>query len=165
MADKMMRMAGRSEDGTAKAIKTDSDGRVEVVRGSERNFYGGGSETLAQGESFLVYENAVPSRLDFFEFSSNNTRTQVEIRYKKGSNYWPIGHIMKNGSNVAGHYVAQIVSDGASIWDIMSYEEGAYKFSLNRSFDFSEGFRIEIFNTGPDDINVAGRVFGVESIV
>lgn len=164
MADKMMRMAGRSEDGTAKAIKTDGEGRVEVAKQKEQNFYGGGNETLPPGESFLVYENDTRSTLSYLEFSTDSIRTQIEIGFKRGGYYVPIGQVMKNGSGVAGLHVGQIVSHGSSLWKIMSYEDGAYKFALNTPLEFSEGLRISILNNDTEDINVACRVFGVEGV-
>lgn len=53
MADKMMRMAGRGEDGTAKAIKTSDDGRLKTAT-NEKVVIISSSEISTDGEGNAV---------------------------------------------------------------------------------------------------------------
>ena len=64
MADEMLRIAGRSENGLAKAIKTDDDGNINVI--------------IAQSKVEIIKfnkDNLVSNSIDFYE--PRTTSTQV----------------------------------------------------------------------------------------
>ena len=78
----------------------------------------------------------------------------------------PIGQVQNNGGNVSGFQVSNIISHGASLWNVMYYEEGKNKFSLDRPLYFPNGVKIQFKTTSvpTTSINVALRMYGVETI-
>src|SRR5690625_313513 len=84
-----------------------------------------------------VYENETETRLDYLEFSSNSRAMQLFLEYRdENGSYNPIGQILADGSNVAGFVPRLIVEQGASLFNIVAFEEGKNKFALNRSLSF-----------------------------
>lgn len=114
----------------------------------------------------VIYDNQNKSRLDYFEMAFNKDNAfsvQISPYTKTGESGNAIGSVLKNGSNVAGINPLMIVNQGLSLFDVMAYEDGAYKFALNRTLEFPYGFKISITNVNGTG-NIATRLYGVEEL-
>lgn len=114
----------------------------------------------------VIYDNQNKSTLDYFEMAFNKDNAfsvQISPYTKTGELGTAIGSVLKNGSNVVGINPLMIVNQGVSLFDVMAYEDGAYKFSLNRKLEFPYGFKITITNVNGAG-NIATRLYGVEEI-
>jgi len=130
---------------------------------TKENIHESFSTTSLNG-TVTIFENSNETRLDYLEFSTNNINAQFFIEFRKeDGTYQPIGQIMADGSNVSGYNPRLIIEQGASIWSIMAFEDGKYKFSLKNELNFARGLRVRA-SYSTSTVNFACRFFGVEYI-
>lgn len=144
------------------------EGNIESnVKNKEMPLHASQSATLAPKEEVTVYTTENHSKIESFEISSNQATAQIRIETPNvDGGYTPLGSIRNNGSGVAGFSTMAIVEQGISLWRIMSYEEGNYKFALDKNVTLPTGFRVRIINSSDTEpINVACRLYGVETNV
>ena len=109
MADKMMRIAGRGEDGLAKAVKTDNEGVLQQ-RGQNSIAYSNYERTeIKVGESLKLQFNTTSPYLELnvrFEASSKYTVRQVSFeRQASVSDFYLADTTIFNGINLYGSHM------------------------------------------------------------
>ena len=109
MADKMMRISGRGENGTAKAIKTDDNGVLQQ-RGKNSIVYSSYTRTeIKVGESLKLQFNTTSPYLELnvrFEYASKYTVRQVSFeRQASVSDFYLADATIFNGINLYGSHM------------------------------------------------------------
>lgn len=96
--------------------------------------------------------------IDHLEFSTNSPKGHIEIRpfdTKKGAarNFMQVS---TDGSSLT-HVISpeNIINGNSSLWDINSYEDGKYKFTLKKELILERYSFIVIENTTAEPINMA----------
>lgn len=142
MADKMMRMAGRGEDGTAKAIRTDNNGNVNTLIDSKTILNQVVSTHGPLVPANGTWDSAVASSLVFKTLNF----THLHLRASIGTNFKYSVEIIEilRGSNGTAH-------------------EGRKMLVLNNSektdntvvkIDYAE-FKIKLYNNSSESKNIA----------
>lgn len=164
--DKMMRIAGRGIDGTAKPVQIDNKGKVIVNAGmGNLPIYITRIGNIAPNTEETIFVNTSPTSIDYLEFATNFDIGQITIEYKtpEGIYYNPIGQLNLTGSAGVGFTPRQITEYMSSIWTINSFETGKYKFTLKDKWYFPLGVRIKLKNnSATETITIGCRAFGRE---
>src|SRR5699024_8502735 len=110
--------------------------------------------------SETLYETYSPSEIEHLEFSSNDLLGKIVIYYKNDNGADVLyGGVKPDGTSTAGFQASDIIDSSSGIWQINSYEPGAYKFTLDKKLTFPNGLKIVLENVGSTPINIAGRVY------
>ena len=164
MADKMMRMAGRGEDGTAKGMAVDKNGSLyvnqfgkEYIQESQyKTLETTGSETTV----FTIYEPVIIDRL---VWATNSPKGQIRLMEFKNNTFVATpAIILPNGSGGDGWWASRIVDYKDDFWNIHAYDETAkeFKFSAKRMLYFPKGFRVIVQNNDTAAIKIGVRLEG-----
>lgn len=170
MADVMMRMAGRGDDGTAKPVQTTNDGLLKTREHDKI-----GSEpfvtantlmkvTVSGNATQVLYETDKPLLIEHLVWVTNSDNLQLTIA-KLGSD--GSAHIMGDllqatgGADSAPLTAANIRNQAISLFDINIFEENNYKFTTNKPIHFPHGMRLSLTNRVSTDALTSIRAFGV----
>ena len=149
MADKMMRMAGRGIDGTAKPIKTTNDGEVLAKEYRKLGDYAfsTGSEVLQveviPGETKVIYTLDQAVKIDNFIWVTDNLDLRISIKKKlRGGGNIVVGDLYISGDN-APLSPRNIRDQAISMFEINAFDVTGYKFRLRDVLDCPDGITIE----------------------
>lgn len=123
--------------------------------------------TLDVGKTRNVFETNNEFTLDYIELSSSGDRVGIVITplNNEGVKTTAIGQVKKDGSNFSSITFGNIVNESSSLFNVLSFEDGAYKVSLNRSLNFPHGCVIEFTgDISTEKENTAMRLYGVETV-
>lgn len=116
--------------------------------------------TIEGGMMETILETKGNTIIDSLEVSSDHDEMQIILQYMINGDYKSLATIKKDGSSRLGVYAKSIVQENASMWNILSYEEGAYKYSLKKPLVLPEGCRVRIRNNSSDEKNSAVSIYG-----
>lgn len=149
MVDKMMRLAGRGTDGTAKPIKTTNNGEVMVKEYRKMGDYAfsTGSDTLQveliPGETKVIYTVDAAVKIDNFIWVTDKLDLRISIKKKlRGGGNIVVGDLYISGDN-APLSPRNIRDQGISMFEINAFNDTGYKFRLRDVLDCPDGITIE----------------------
>ncbi len=95
MADKMMRVAGRGDDGTAKALKVDNDGQLNVsLVGTSETITLYENKPIAAGQAFgYAIDNFKGSRIAIYVSLSSRAAVVVELDNRPSTGSIRVGSV------------------------------------------------------------------------
>lgn len=158
----MMRVAGRGDDGSAKALKVTNQGKLETNILGKRIVTHSHVTTLGSGETSIPFSDERSILLQYLEFATNHINGQIIIEARYGDNWAAIGSIRADASSANGFSALDIVNEGTGLWIIHSYQDGRYKFSTAKELYFPEGLRLTLRNGSVvNEARIACRLYGV----
>lgn len=150
MADEMMRVAGRGDDGTAKPVTTFNDGTLKLKNiNNYRNLSASNIDALNPGDKITLVDVDYPVIIDYLDWlARHETDAKIEI----SSLYtFSIG-----GTNMINHLNPQNLLQSKSIhFNIVEYDttvtpDPRFRFQNKKEMYFPQGLKITLYNTSPD---------------
>lgn len=157
MADKMMRMAGRAEDGKAKAIKTDKNGVIETYPNDYRALLQQGTPTtVAAGATwesgYLKVENVNKLIINTYLDVSALNRVTVKEYIQSDLSTKEIGsYSVRNSANAVtlngNNKLETLISDSANVIKITVQNASTAPFNLQLFAYGTKGDILSYFDT------------------
>lgn len=161
-----MRMAGRSKNGLAKAIRTDDKGHLlPNLMGSEPYVKQKiNAEVTKEAPVTLISEDSA-IYIEHLVFVTNSRDLSLFI-YKKDSsgNVTTIGDLYAVNGDTMPLKPVTLVSQNSSLFEVNQYDESKniFKFTLRKPISFPQGFLIISNSSDTEPTLISVRVHGVK---
>lgn len=152
MADRMMRMAGRGDDGTSKAIRTFNDGTLKLKNvNNYRIMTASNIDALNPGDQITLIDVDYPVIIDDLDWlARNETDAKIEID----------SLVTFNGNGTSPLYQLspkELLLSKSIYFNIVQYDTTAtpdpkFRFQNKKELYFPEGLKITLLNTSTDKI-------------